>query len=312
MNVFLLDGTYELFRHFYVVPPSQDADGQEISAVRGVLGSVLSMLENDVTHIGVATDHVIESFRNELWAGYKTAEGIDLTLLSQFRPLEDALAAMGVIVWPMVEFEADDGLASAAAKAASEPQVEQVFICTPDKDLAQCVTGNRVIQFDRRAGTLCDAAGVEAKFGVPPESIPDYLALVGDASDGYPGLPGWGVKSAAVVLARYGHLETIPDDAGSWNVNIRNAGKLATVLGEQHERALLFRDIATLRTTAPVFESIDKLRWSGPRPDFFDVCARLNAGGLFKRTQAATRQRGRGTAGDKSSTARGGRLPSRA
>ena len=259
--------------------------------MRGVLGSVLSMLENEVTHIGVATDHVIESFRNQLWPGYKTAEGIDPTLLSQFHPLEDALAAMGVIVWPMVEFEADDGLASAAARAANDPQVEQVFICTPDKDLAQCVTGSRIVQFDRRAGTLRDATGVEAKFGVPPGSIPDYLALVGDTSDGYPGLPGWGTKSAAGVLARYGHLEAIPDDAGSWEVNVRNAGKLATILSQHRERALLFRDIATLRTTAPVFESIDDLRWSGPRPDFFDLCARLNAAGLFKRAQAVARQR---------------------
>ena len=291
MNVFLVDGTYELFRHFFAVPPSQDADGQEIGAVRGVLGSVLSMLENEVTHIGVATDHVIESFRNQLWPGYKTAEGIDPTLLSQFHPLEDALAAMGVIVWPMVEFEADDGLASAAARAANDPQVEQVFICTSDKDLAQCVTGSRIVQFDRRAGTLRDTAGVEAKFGVPPGSIPDYLALVGDTSDGYPGLAGWGTKSAAGVLARYGHLEAIPDDVGSWEVNVRNAGKLATILSQHRERALLFRDIATLRTTAPVFGSIDDLRWSGPRPDFFDLCARLNAAGLFKRAQAVARQR---------------------
>ena len=291
MNIFLLDGTYELFRHFYAVPPAQDADGQEVGAVRGVLGSVVSMLENDVTHLGVATDHVIESFRNELWAGYKTADGIDPAILSQFHPLEAALTALGVIVWPMVDFEADDGLASAAARAASDPQVEQVFICTPDKDLAQCVTGNRVVQFDRRAGVVRDAAGVKAKFGVPPESIPDYLALVGDTADGYPGLPGWGAKSAAVVLARYGHLETIPGDVRSWEVNVRRAAQLAVTLGEQHERAVLFRDIATLRTTAPVFESIGELRWSGPRPDFFELCARLNAGGLFRRAQAVARQR---------------------
>ena len=293
MNIFLLDGTYELFRHFYAVPPAQDADGQEVGAVRGVLGSVVSMLENDVTHLGVATDHVIESFRNELWAGYKTADGIDPAILSQFHPLEAALTALGVIVWPMVEFEADDGLASAAARAASDPQVEQVFICTPDKDLAQCVTGNRVVQFDRRAGVVRDAAGVKAKFGVPPESIPDYLALVGDTADGYPGLPGWGAKSAAVVLARYGHLETIPGDGRSWEVNVRRAAQLAVTLGEQHARAVLFRDIATLRTTAPVFESIGELRWRGPRPDFFELCARLNAGRLFRRAQAVARQRAR-------------------
>ena len=203
MNVFLIDGTYELFRHFYAVPSTRDVDGREVGAVRGVLGSVLRMLEDDVTHIGVATDHVIESFRNALWPGYKTGDGIDPALFGQFHPLEEALKALGVVVWPMTDLEADDGLASAAAKASGDPRVEQVFICTPDKDLSQCVAGRRVVQFDRRAGSLRDADGVRAKFGVPPASIPDYLALVGDTADGFPGLRGWGAKSTALVLGRY-------------------------------------------------------------------------------------------------------------
>ncbi len=289
VNVFLLDGTYELFRHFFALPSSRDVEGQEVAAIRGVLGSVASMLENDVTHLGVATDHVIESFRNTLWPGYKTGEGIAPELLAQFHPLEDALRAMGVSVWPMVEFEADDGLASAAALAAADARVEQVFVCTPDKDLAQCVVGTRVVQFDRRAGVLRDAGGVRAKFGVEPESIPDYLALVGDTADGFSGLPGWGAKSASAVLARYRHLEAIPVDVRDWQVTIRGAGKLAAILSEQMERARLFRDLATLRTTAPVFESVDEVEWTGPAPAFFDVCGRLDAGTLFRRVRAAAR-----------------------
>ena len=291
MNVFVLDGTYELFRHFYAVPASQDVDGREIGAMRGVLGSVVAMLEDDVTHLGVATDHVIESFRNQLWPEYKTGEGIDPVLHSQFVPLEDALVALGVMVWPMVEFEADDGLASAAAKAAGDPRVEQVFICTPDKDLAQCVVGRRVVQFDRRAGVLRDAAGVEAKFGVPPESIPDYLGLIGDAVDGYPGLPGWGAKSAGTVLGRYRHLESIPEAADTWDVRVRGAAKLAATLAAQRDLALRCRDLATLRTTAPVFESVDALQWSGPRSDFFDLCARINAGGIYRRVERLAERR---------------------
>ena len=224
MNVFLVDGTYELFRHFYAVPPAKDVDGREVGAVRGVLGSVLSMLEDDVTHIGVATDHVIESFRNDLWPGYKTGEGVDPALLGQFGLLEEGLDALGVAVWPMTDLEADDGLASAAARAAADPRVEQVFICTPDKDLAQCVTGTRVVQFDRRAGALRDEEGVRAKFGVAPASIPDYLALVGDAADGFPGLKGWGAKSAAAVVGRYGRLDAIPDDPADWDVAVQRGG----------------------------------------------------------------------------------------
>ena len=286
MNVFLIDGTYELFRHFYAVPSATAADGLEVGAVRGVLGSVLSMLEDNVTHLGVATDHVIESFRNELWPGYKTGDGIDAALYGQFRPLEEALQALGVVVWPMTELEADDGLASASARATEDPRVEQVFICTPDKDLAQCVTGRRVVQFDRRAGTIRDADGVRAKFGVPPASIPDYLALVGDAADGFPGLRGWGAKSTALVLGHYLHLEAIPDDAAAWEITVRGAARLAAELAAHRDLAIRFRDLATLRTGAPVFDSVDELRWTGPGPGLFDRCARLNAPGYFKRAQA--------------------------
>ena len=289
MNVFLIDGTYELFRHFYAVPSTRDVDGLEVGAVRGVLGSVLRMLEDDVTHIGVATDHVIESFRNALWPGYKTGDGIDPALFAQFHPLEEALEALGVVVWPMTDLEADDGLASAAAKASGDPRVEQVFICTPDKDLSQCVTGRRVVQFDRRAGSLRDADGVRAKFGVPPASIPDYLALVGDTADGFPGLRGWGAKSTALVLGRYLHLEAIPDDAAAWDVEVRGAGRLAAQLATHRDLAARFRDLATLRTTATVFETVDDLRWTGPRPVFFEVCARLNTAGFFTRAQALAR-----------------------
>ncbi len=291
MNVFLIDGTYELYRHFYAVPSATDADGKEVGAVRGVIRSVLSMLEDDVTHLGVATDHVVESFRNALWPDYKTGEGVDPALLQQFHPLEDALEALGVVVWPMTDLEADDGLASAAAKASEDPRVEQVFICTPDKDLAQCVTGRRVIQFDRRAGTLRDADGVLEKFGVPPSSIPDYLALVGDAADGFPGLRGWGAKSTAIVLGRYRRLEEIPDDAAAWDVEVRGAGRLAAELATHRDLAERFRDLATLRTTAVVFDTVDALAWTGPRPAFFEVCARLNAPEVFSRARALADRR---------------------
>ena len=290
MNVFLIDGTYELFRHFYAVPSVTDVDGREVGAVRGVVRSVLSMLEDDVTHLGVATDHVIESFRNDLWPGYKTGEGIDPALFAQFHPLEEALEALGVVVWPMTDLEADDGLASAAAKASDDPRVEQVFICTPDKDLAQCVAGRRVVQFDRRAGSIRDADGVRAKFGVPPASIPDYLALVGDTADGFPGLRGWGAKSTALVLGRYLHLEAIPDEAASWDVEVRGARRLAAELATHRDLAVRFRDLATLRTSTAVFETVDDLQWNGPRPAFFEVCARLNAQEFFKRAQALARK----------------------
>ena len=286
MNIFILDGTYELFRHFYAVPSVTDSAGHEVGAIRGVLGSVLTMLEENVTHLGVATDHVIKSFRNELWPGYKTGEGIDPVLYGQFSPLEDALDALGVIVWRMSKFEADDALASAAARAVSDPRVEQVFVCTPDKDLAQCVKERQVVQFDRRTGTVRDADGVRGRFGVDPASIPDYLGLVGDSADGFPGLAGWGAKSAATLLARYKHLENIPDDANAWEVTVRGAAKLARTLTEQREQAVLFRDLATLRTNVPVFESVDELEWAGPKPRFFDLCARLSVPGYFRRAQA--------------------------
>ena len=291
MNVFLIDGTYELFRHFYAVPASSDTDGNEIGAVRGVLGSIVAMLEDGVTHVGVATDHVIESFRNELWSGYKTGEGIDPVLHKQFHPLEKALSAMGVAVWPMEEFEADDGLASAAVKAAADEAVEQVFICTPDKDLAQCVVDNRVVQFDRRAGLLRDAKGVREKFGVSPSSIPDYLALMGDSADGFPGLPGWGHKSASTLLGHYGHLEQIPEKPDSWAVKVRGAKKLAQTLVEQREVALRFRDLATLREDAPVFDSVEQLRWVGPQANFFDLCAKMNVGRIYRRVDKLATQR---------------------
>jgi 5'-3' exonuclease len=285
VNVHLVDGTYELFRHYFVVPRIKDANGLEIGAVGGVLNSMLSLLGDGATHVAVATDHVVESFRNELWRTYKTGEGVEPELLAQFHPLEDALAAMGIIVLPMVEFEADDGLAAGAAKAAADARVERVFLCTPDKDLAQSVVGTRVVQLDRRAGTMRDAAGVVEKFGVPPASIPDYLALTGDSADGYPGLPGWGAKSASTVLARYGHLEQIPARAADWDVQIRGASTLAGTLDEYHDQALLFRQIATLRTDAPVFGSVDELRWSGPRPEFERLAARLGSASLFRRAQ---------------------------
>ena len=292
MNVFLIDGTYELFRHFYAVPPAKDVDGREVGAVRGVFGSVLSMLEDDVTHLGLATDHVIESFRNDLWPGYKTGGGIDPALLGQFGLLEEAIEALGVPVWPMTDLEADDGLASAAARAAGDPRVEQVFVCTPDKDLAQCVTGTRVVQFDRRAGALRDEAGVRAKFGVAPASIPDYLALVGDAADGFPGLRGWGAKSAAVVLGRYRHIDEIPDAAADWDVMVRGAGRLAAELAGHRDLALRFRDLATLRTNAVLFDSVDDLCWRGPRPALFDLCARLNVPRYFDRVRTLAERSG--------------------
>jgi 5'-3' exonuclease len=263
VRIHLIDGTYELFRHYYALPSARDDDGREVAAVRGVLASIRGMLQGGATHIGVATDHVIESFRNGLWPGYKTGEGIDPALFAQFPLLEEALVAAGIVVWPMVEFEADDALAAAAAAADADPRVERVIICTPDKDLAQCVRGTRVVQLNRRTRITFDEAGIMAKFGVAPKSIPDYLALVGDAADGFPGLPGWGAKSAAAVLARYGHLEGIPADPRAWNVNVASPAKLAQILQRDYDRALLFRDLATLRTDIPLFDDVDELRWNG-------------------------------------------------
>jgi len=257
----LIDGTYELFRHYYALPSARDEQGREVAAVRGVQASILGLIKEGATHIGVATDHVIESFRNGLWLDYKTSEGVEPDLLAQFPLLEEGLTAMGVVVWPMVEFEADDALASAAALAAADGRVERVIICTPDKDLAQCVRGTKVVQLDRRARTTRDEAGVIARFGVPPASIPDYLALVGDSADGYPGLPGWGAKSSAAVLARFGHLEAIPADWREWQVKITGAERLAAALAREREQVLLFRRLATLRSDLPLFDSVDQLQW---------------------------------------------------
>jgi 5'-3' exonuclease len=276
MDVHLIDGTYELFRHYFAVPG-------ELGGVRGVLGSVLSMIERGATHIGVATDHVVESFRNDLYPGYKTSEGVEPDLLAQFPVLEDALAAMGVVVWPMTYFEADDALASAAAKAALDQRVTQVRICTPDKDLGQCVVGTRVVQVDRRQDIVRDEAGVVAKFGVSPRSIPDYLAVVGDSADGYPGVTGWGAKGAASVLSRYPHLEDVPKDWTKWDPAIKKARGLSEALVAAWDDAQLFRVLATLRLDAPVFQSIDELRWTGPRADFADLCGVLKTPELLNR-----------------------------
>ena len=252
VQVHLIDGTYELFRFYYAVPEHIDDAGVDVGAVRGVVRSVLELLEGGATHVGVATDHVIESFRNGLWSGYKTGDGIDPLLWAQFPLIEDALRALGVTVWAEVELEADDAMASAAAVAEADERVERIFICTPDKDLAQCVHDPRVVQLDRRKGQLVDEAGVRAKFGVPPESIPDWLALVGDSADGFPGLPGWGAKSAAAVLARYGHIDRIPDSNREWDVDVRGALKLAATLAQQREQAELFLTLARLRTDGDV------------------------------------------------------------
>jgi 5'-3' exonuclease len=275
MIVHLIDGTYELYRHFYGLRRFT-AEDRPFGAVLGVLHGVLQMIEEGATHLGVATDHVIESFRNELWSGYKTGEGIEPALLAQFGPLEEALGAMGVVVWPMVEFEADDALASAAALAARHQRVEKVSIWTPDKDLAQCVVGDRVVQVDRRNKVIRDAEAVRAKFGVGPERIPDYLALVGDSADGYPGIAGIGPKGAARLIERHGPIENFPDD----------------VLGAQHELALLFKRLATLRTDAPVSSRIEALRWSGPTAEWPAMVARLGDARLLERAEAARAARG--------------------
>lgn len=277
MRIHLIDGTYELFRHYYAVPSALDSSGREVGAVRGVLRSLLGMIDAGATHMAVATDHVIESFRNDLWAGYKTGEGVEADLLAQFPLLEEVLSAAGIVVWPMIEFEADDALAAAAAIARKNERVEQVIICTPDKDLAQCVEGDRVVQLNRRKRVTINEAAVVAKFGVKPGSIPDYLALVGDAADGYPGLAGWGAKSTAGVLAKFEHLEAIPRDAGEWHVDVPNTGALAHTLREEFESALLFRTLATLRTDIALFEDVEQLRWNGPKPEFALLGGRLDA-----------------------------------
>ena len=290
VRVHLVDGTYELFRHFFGAPPRTGADGTEVGAVRGVVSSVLAMLGDGATHLGVATDHVIESFRNGMWPGYKTGSGIDPLLRSQFLPLEQALDALGVRVWPMVDLEADDALASAAAVAGDDGAVGQVVICTPDKDLAQCVIGRRVVQLDRRAGTITDEDGVRAKYGVDPESIPDWLALVGDSADGFPGLAGWGKKTAAAVLAHYRHIPDIPDRAADWEPlvvrSVRGAATLAARLADERPTAMLFRDLATLRVDRDLLGAVDELAWRGPSPAFADICRNLRDPALAERAQA--------------------------
>ncbi len=277
MQVHLVDGTYELFRRYFAVPKKFDSQGRECGAVRGVLASLLSMTRSGATHLAVATDHVIESFRNDLYPGYKTAAGVPADLLSQFPLLEQAVKALGFVVWPMIEFEADDALAAGAALAAADERVTQVLVCTPDKDLSQCVVGDRVVQFDRRKKELRNEAAVVEKFGVVPRSIPDYLALVGDTADGYPGLLGWGAKSTATVLAKYGHLEAIPQHGTNWLVRVSNAGGLAETLHEHYADAELYRTLATLRTNIPLFTNVDELLWRGPTADFAGLAEILDA-----------------------------------
>jgi len=290
LEIYLVDGTYELFRHYYALPSAKDESGREIAAVRGVVQSVLGMTGNGATHIAVATDHVIESFRNGLWHGYKTSAGVEADLLAQFPLLEEALSLAGILVWPMVEFEADDALAAAAAAAARDARVDKVVICTPDKDLAQCVRGTRIVQLNRRTRVTLDEQGVIQKFGVSPESIPDYLALVGDAADGYPGLPGWGAKSSAAVLAKFGHLESIPGDHLEWGLKVTNAGALADTLHRDRELAVLFRTLATLRTDIALFDDVERLRYNGPTPEFAALAARWRLSAPQKAASIASKK----------------------
>ncbi len=281
----LLDGTYELFRSHFGRPAATDPQGRAIAATTGVVESTLALFRQGVTHLAVATDHVIRSWRNDRWPGYKTDAGMPAELLAQVPRVEDALRANGVVVWPQVEFEADDALGAAAARWGDVPEIERVVIMSPDKDMAQCVRADgRVVGFDRRKGTVIDADAVRAKFGVEPESIPDYLALVGDSADGYPGLPGWGAKSAAAVLLRYGHIDDIPERASAWDVSVRNAPQLAASLREQRELAMLFRELATLRHDAPVPGELSDLEWRGvPRPAFEQFVEETGARSLFGR-----------------------------
>lgn len=291
VRVFLVDGTYELFRYHFALPSHVTEAGQEVAATRGVLGTILTLIGQGATHVGVATDHVVESFRNELFHGYKSSAGMPPELLSQFPIVEDALDAMGVTVWPMVDLEADDGLASAAAIAADDPNVDQVVICTPDKDLGQCVRGGRVVQLDRRKEKILDEPAVEEKFGVPPASIPDYLALVGDSSDGYPGIPGFGARSTAAVLSRWGHLRDIPLDAAKWDVGVRGAATLVSTLKERWDDALLYLDLATLRIDRALFDDVDSLRWTGPTDRFEEVCGRIDADRVLGRARSLAKDR---------------------
>lgn len=291
LKIHLIDGTYELFRHYHALPKARDAEGREVAAVRGVVSSILAMINGGATHVAVATDHVIESFRNAMWPGYKTGAGVEPDLLAQFPLLEEVLTAAGIVVWPMVEFEADDALASGATAAARDPRVDQVVICTPDKDLAQCVSGAHVVQLNRRTNAICDEAGVIEKFGVPPVSIPDYLALVGDAADGYPGVPGWGVKSSSAVLAKFGHLEAIPEGNADWGLNLAGASNLAATLVREMENALLFRELATLRKDIALFDDVDQLRWIEPSPTYNAIAQVLDAAKITESKPGTGRRR---------------------
>jgi 5'-3' exonuclease len=284
MQVHLVDGTYELFRYHFALPSHLTDAGVEVAAARGVASSMLGLLEDGATHVGIATDHIIESFRNDLYDGYKDGSGMEPEILGQFQLLEDLLEAAGFRVFAMVEYEADDALGAAARLAATDDDVEQVLICTPDKDLGQCVAG-KVFQYDRRKQLLIDADGVREKFGVGPASIPDYLGLVGDTADGFPGLPGWGAKSAAAVLARYEHLEAIPRDPADWDVTVRGAAKLGATLADSFDDALLFRTIATIAYDAPTFTDLDELRWTGPTDALATFAADLDAPSLVERAE---------------------------
>lgn len=279
MKIHLIDGTYELFRNHFGAPPKKAPDGREVGATLGVVRSLLMLLQSgDVTHIGVAFDHVIESFRNDLYSGYKTSEGVDPNLLAQFPLAEQAVAALGVVVWPMVEFEADDAIATAAARFKKTKSVEQIVIASPDKDLSQLVSGNKIVCWDRRREIIIDEAGVVEKFGVSPQSIPDWLGVVGDSADGFPGIPGWGAKSASTVLAQYKKLEAIPKDPAKWKVPSITPGRAASLaesLSQHWEEALLFRKIATVRSDVPLNENLNDLKWRGARPDFKEFCESL-------------------------------------
>lgn len=295
ITVHVVDGTYELFRQFFARPSHLNGSGEEVGGVRGVLRSMVGLLEDGATHIGVATDHVIESFRNDLYESYKDGSGMDPVIKAQFGPLEDGLRALGLATYPMVEYEADDAMAALAKLASADDRVEKVLLCTPDKDLAQCVTEGRILQFDRRNNKILGPVEVNEKYGVPPESIPDWLGLVGDSADGFPGLPGWGAKSAAAVLTRYGHIDQIPLAAGQWDITVRGGAKLAKTLADQLEDALLFRRLATLEVDAPTAADVDELRWAGPAPELEAMAARMDAPDLIERTAALAAARGDGT-----------------
>jgi 5'-3' exonuclease len=285
MKIHLIDGTYELFRHFYGAPSAVTGEGAEVGATRGLLRSLAAMLrQDDVTHVAIAFDHVIESFRNDLFAGYKTGEGIDPNLLAQFPLAEQASRALGIVVWPMVEFEADDAMATGAARWAEAAGVDQILLCSRDKDLAQCVRGTKVVMLDRISNRVMGEQQVIEKWGVPPASIPDYLALVGDSADGFPGIPRWGAKSASQILAVYGTIEAIPPDEAAWSVSVRGARQLAANLRTMAGEAALFKTLATLRVDVPLAESLDDLRWRGAhRGELAALCDRIGEGGVFER-----------------------------